>query len=100
MLEVMSTPVFQTFEAEAKARGFDEVVPRSWPPLAEAAPHRHDFAVHAFVVSGEMWLTCAGTTRHLRPGDTFELEYAVEHAERYGAEGATYWAARRNAGPG
>ena len=46
-----------------------------------------------------MWLTCAGATRHLRPGDTFELAHAAEHAERYGPEGATYWAARRNATP-
>jgi hypothetical protein len=37
-------------------------------------------------------------TRHLRPGDRFELEHAAPHAERYGGEGATYWAARRNAG--
>jgi hypothetical protein len=26
----------------------------------------------------------------------FRLERAVPHAERYGPEGATYWAARRN----
>ena len=47
-----------------------------------------------------MWLTCAGETRQLRPGDTFELAYEAEHAERYGPQGATYWAARRNGAPG
>jgi AraC-like ligand binding domain len=97
---------FQAFQAEAKASGFDEIVERAWPANAELAPHRHDFAVHALVVRGEMWLSCDGTTRHLRPGDTFDLGYGAEHAERYGAEGATYWAARaaraarRNAAPG
>jgi uncharacterized protein YjbI with pentapeptide repeats len=91
---------FRTFEARALANGFDEIVERAWPANAELAPHRHDFAVHALVVRGEMWLTCAGTTRHLRPGDTFDLAYAAEHAERYGAAGASYWAARRNAPPG
>jgi AraC-like ligand binding domain len=96
----VSTTDFQTFAAAAKARGFDEVVERAWPANAEVAAHRHDFAVHALVVSGEMWLTCAGATRHLRPGDTFELAHAAEHAERYGPEGATYWAARRNGAPG
>jgi hypothetical protein len=96
----MSTPDFLTFAAAAKARGFDEVVERAWPANAELAAHRHDFAVHALVVSGEMWLTCAGETRHRRPGDTFELAHAAEHAERYGPEGATYWAARRNSTPG
>jgi hypothetical protein len=97
ILSLMNTTDFKTFAAEAKARGFDEIVERVWPANAELASHRHDFAVEALVVSGEMWLTCAGTTRHLRPGDTFELAHAAEHAERYGPEGATYWAARRNA---
>ena len=32
----------------------------------------------------------------IEPGDTFELEAEVPHAERYGPEGATYWVARRN----
>ena len=36
-------------------------------------------------------------TRHLLAGDTFELDAHVPHAERYGAEGAAYWVARRNA---
>ena len=43
-----------------------------------------------------MWLSVGADTRHLRPGDTFELGFEVPHAERYGAEGATYWVARRN----
>jgi quercetin dioxygenase-like cupin family protein len=42
----------------------------------------------------EMCLTVGERTRHLRAGDSFELESGVPHAERYGAEGATYWAAR------
>jgi len=45
-----------------------------------------------------MWLTHDGRTLHLRAGDRFELARAVPHAERYGPEGATYWAARRHAG--
>jgi hypothetical protein len=44
-----------------------------------------------------MWLSEGDSTRHLRPGDTFELAAAAPHAERYGAAGATYWAARRHA---
>jgi hypothetical protein len=34
-------------------------------------------------------------TRHLRPGDGFQLARDEPHAERYGAEGAIYWVARR-----
>ena len=61
------------------------------------ATHEHPFAVKALVVAGEMWLSEGDSTRHLRPGDTFELAAAAPHAERYGAAGATYWAARRHA---
>ncbi|WP_269631053.1 hypothetical protein [Pelomonas sp. BJYL3] len=42
-----------------------------------------------------MWLTVEGSTRHLLPGDLFELAAGVLHAERYGPQGATYWVARR-----
>lgn len=46
-------------------------------------------------MAGEMWLTVEGSTRHLLPGDRFELAAGVLHAERYGPQGATYWVARR-----
>ena len=92
----MKTTDFESFAAAARAEGFDEIIERAWPADAQLATHTHAFAVRALVVAGEMWLTSAGTTRHLRPGDTFELAHAAEHAERYGPAGATYWAARRN----
>jgi len=86
---------FARFEAEARALGFDEVLVRDWPAGAVIATHTHPFAAKAIVVAGEMWLACQGHTRHLRPGDTFELAAGIPHDERYGAEGATYWVARR-----
>jgi quercetin dioxygenase-like cupin family protein len=92
----MNRPTFETFGAEARAQGFDEVVERKWPPDTVLDSHTHPFAVSALVVEGEMWLTVNGTVRHLRPGDEFALERDVPHAERYGAEGATYWVARRH----
>lgn len=93
----MNTPDLPTFEADALARGFDEVAERAWPANAEAPTHTHPFSVDALVVQGEMWLTSHGATRHLVAGDSFRLDHDVEHAERYGPQGATYWAARRNA---
>jgi hypothetical protein len=93
----MNIPDFATFEASALARGFDEVAERVWPANIEAPTHTHPFSVDALVVQGEMWLTSHGSTRHLVAGDSFQLGLAVEHAERYGPEGATYWAARRKA---
>ena len=86
---------FQQFEADALARGADEVLVREWKPDQIVDEHRHPFAADALVVEGEMWLTEAAGTRHLLPGDTFRLEPDVPHSERYGANGATYWVARR-----
>jgi quercetin dioxygenase-like cupin family protein len=86
---------FEVFAARARAEGFDEVVERQWAARMVVAEHTHAFAVRALVVQGEMWLTVGDDVRHLLPGDTFALDAEASHAERYGEEGATYWAARR-----
>jgi len=91
----MSTSSFAEFEADARARGFTTVLERRWPPDTVLDTHTHPFEVDAQMVDGEMWLTVGHETRHLRPGDRFMLEADVEHAERYGSAGATYWVARR-----
>lgn len=87
---------FQAFEAEARAQGFDEIVERTWTPGTVIESHTHPFSVRALVVQGEMWLAVGDDVRHLRPGDEFTLERDMPHSERYGSEGATYWAARRH----
>jgi len=92
----MSELTFDTFKASARSQGFDEIVERQWKPDTEVGTHTHSFAVKALVVQGEMWLSVGERTLHLLPGDTFQLDREVPHAERYGPEGATYWAARRN----
>lgn len=91
------TPISrEEFTAQALAAGFDEVLEREWPPLAVLETHTHPFTVKALVVRGEMWLSVGQETRHLLAGDAFALARDVPHAERYGADGATYWVARRN----
>ena len=92
----MSQVTFEEFAAAARAKGFDEVVERKWAPSLVLESHTHPFAVEALVVQGEMWLTVGDDVRHLKPGDEFALDREVPHAERYGPEGAIYWAARRN----
>jgi len=92
----MNLPTFATYTAEARANGFDEVVERKWAPSLVLKSHKHPFSVKALVVQGEMWLTIGDDVRHLHPGDEFTLDREQPHAERYGPEGATYWAARRN----
>ncbi len=95
-------PAFIRFQQDALSRGFDEVTERRWDPDTVLGTHTHPFAVEALVVQGEMWLSCGegpeAPTQHLRAGDRFELERDRPHAERYGAEGATYWVARRHRG--
>ena len=96
MTDMPAVPLsFEQFQAQSLAGGFDEVLLREWAPGQVVPEHRHDFGVSAIVVQGEMWLTCEGQERHLLPGDTFTLYRNEPHAERYGAQGATYWVARR-----
>ncbi len=92
----MNTDTFEAFEADARAAGFDEVLQREWQPGQELDTHRHPFEVKAVVKQGELWLNDGECIRHLRPGDTFELERDAPHAERYGPEGALFWVARRH----
>jgi hypothetical protein len=92
----MNEITFEAYAAEARAKGFDEVVERKWAPSLVLESHKHPFSVKALLVQGEMWLTVGDDVRHLQPGDEFTLDREQPHAERYGPEGATYWAARRN----
>ena len=87
---------FSEFEAAERAIGCSEVMSRSWDADSEQPEHTHPFHARALIVEGEMWLTVAGATRHLRPGDRFDLASGTPHSERYGPAGATYWVARTN----
>lgn len=91
----MSTVTYAEFEAQARAQGFDEVQERVCSADQIVGEHTHPFEVNALVVQGELWLNCGGDTRHLQAGDRFELAMDLRHEERYGPEGATFWAARR-----
>ncbi|MEJ6022690.1 cupin domain-containing protein [Ramlibacter sp. PS4R-6] len=90
-----SLPDFESFRADAVARGFDEVLERRWAPQAVTGIHTHPFSVEAVLVEGEMWLQQGPITVHLVPGSGFQLEANVPHSERYGPEGAMFYAARR-----
>lgn len=85
---------FEEFEAAERSVGCSEVVARSWEANAEFPEHSHPFRARALVVQGEMWLIVDGHSRHLAPGDRFDLPAGKPHAERYGPQGAVYWVAR------
>ncbi|MDQ6628073.1 MAG: AraC family ligand binding domain-containing protein [Pseudomonadota bacterium] len=92
----MKAEAFEKFAARAKTEGFDEVIIREWTPNQVVAEHTHPFAAKALIVKGEMWLTVGDGTQHIGTGGSFALDPHVPHSERYGADGATYWVARRN----
>lgn len=93
----MNPQTFDQFRDEALRQGCDEALVREWAPGHETPMHEHPFDTRALVVRGEFWLTVDGQTRHLEAGERFELARHIPHAERYGPEGATFWAARVNA---
>lgn len=92
----LSSQSFEQFTADAKAQGYDECLVREWAPHHVFDTHEHPFDTNALVVQGEFWLTIDGQTRHFKKGDRFQVAHGVVHAEKYGPEGATFWAARLN----
>jgi quercetin dioxygenase-like cupin family protein len=88
---------FESFRQRKLEAGADEVIERRWDPGQIVPTHTHPFDADALVTAGEMWLQCAGETRHLHAGDTFQIANGTPHDERYGPAGATYWVARKNA---
>jgi quercetin dioxygenase-like cupin family protein len=93
----MNTLNFDHFKKQSLDAGFDEVLERTWAADTVVPTHTHPFSVQAIVTQGEMWMTCRGETRHLTVGGTFEMQQHEPHAERCGAEGATFWVARKHA---
>jgi mannose-6-phosphate isomerase-like protein (cupin superfamily) len=91
----MNIGTFNAFRLQALMEGYDEVLERDWAPLTILDMHTHPFSARAMVTRGEMWITVGDLTRQLRPGESFEVRRDQPHAERYGAQGATCWVARR-----
>jgi quercetin dioxygenase-like cupin family protein len=92
----MNLPTFEQFSQASLAEGFDEVLVRDWPPGQHLDQHSHPFGVKALVVRGDLVLTVGEAVSHLQAGDPFTLARDTLHTEQYGADGATFWVARKN----
>lgn len=92
----MPFDTFEAFKARKLSEGYDEVLLREWSPGFANEPHEHPFDTDAVVAQGEYWLTMNGQTTHFKTGEVFQVARGVTHSERYGAEGAVFWAARKN----
>jgi len=86
----------EEFRTQKLQEGYDEVLERVWEPNFSNAPRDHPFDTDAVVAKGEYWLTMHGKTTHLKTGDSFQVARGVVHSERYGPQGAVFWAARKN----
>jgi quercetin dioxygenase-like cupin family protein len=92
----MTPDTFEAFKARKLSEGFDEVLVREWSAGLVLDTHSHPFEANALVVKGEFWLTVDGQTTHYQAGDVFQVGLGVPHSEKYGPEGAVFWAARRH----
>lgn len=87
---------FDVFKARKLGEGHDEALVRNWDANFANDPHEHPFDTDAVAVQGEFWLTIHEQTQHYTRGDTFKVGQGVTHSERFGPEGAVFWAARKN----
>ena len=88
---------FDQFRLLMLAAGYDEVIQRDWAPHTRMEEHHHPFEANGIVVSGVMKLLIEGEPEiTLNSGDTYHVLAGIKHAECYGDEGATVWAARKN----
>lgn len=92
----MSNDTFEAFKTRKLSEHYDEVLVREWAPSFANEPHEHPFDTDAIVVKGEFWLTMNGQTTHHKAGDDFAVVHGQTHSEKYGSEGAVFWAARKN----
>lgn len=92
----MSDNTFDAFKARKLSEHYDEVLVREWAPGFANAPHEHPFDTDAIVAQGEFWLTTNGQTIHYQAGDRFAVARGQIHSEKYGTQGAVFWAARKN----
>ena len=85
----------ETFEAQLRADGFDEVLNRRVEASDPPPLHTHDFDVRILMLEGVFVLEQASNTRRYRPGEIFEVPAGTLHGESFGPTGAAYVAGRR-----
>lgn len=83
------------FTAQALEDGFDEIIQRDWAPNLVIEMHTHPFDARVQLASGQVTLKLANGTQVFEAGQSFFIARGTEHAETYGAEGATFWVARK-----
>ena len=83
------------FTAQAMDDGFDEILQKDWAPKLVIDKHTHPFDARVQVAAGQVTLELADGVQTFAAGQSFYIPRGTEHAEEYGADGATFWVARK-----
>jgi quercetin dioxygenase-like cupin family protein len=86
---------FLEFTEQAKHDGFDEIVQKEWAPNLVVGKHTHPVDVRVQVAAGLVKLEVENDAQIYEAGQSFYIARGTEHAEYYGADGATFWVARK-----
>ena len=84
-------------EQEAKSilleRGYNKTITITFPKGNVKEAHQHSFSADVIIISGSIKVVVAEKEYDLVPGDDFQLEAGIEHAEYTGEDGVTIVAA-------
>jgi len=87
------------YRSDLTAKGYAAPSLKTWEPNKAAEMHTHDDDLYLLIQEGEMTLEVEGagglTTTTIAPGETIEVPAMARHTERAGAEGVTFFVARR-----
>ncbi len=85
----------ETFTAEAKAAGFNEIYERDLTVATGPEPHAHDFDARLMVTGGSITLTIDGKPATYTAGEVCEVPRGTMHAEKVGPDGVQLLVAKR-----
>lgn len=85
----------ETFTAEAKAAGFNDIYERDLTVATGPEPHTHDFDARLMVTGGSITLTIDDKATTYTTGDTCEVPRGTMHAEKVGPKGVQLLVAKR-----
>jgi len=89
----------EAFKRQLLADGYLEIVEKTVEPNLVVDTHSHPYDVRVMVLAGSVRIACGGEPeREYVPGDVLEVAAGREHVERYGPNGYTFLAGRRQPG--
>jgi quercetin dioxygenase-like cupin family protein len=85
------------FEQSCVRDGFEGLEEKQGTAGFISEMHTHPFSARIMITGGEFTITRDGGTEVFGAGGSFTMESGCEHAESFGADGATFLVARKHA---